>query len=59
MFPGCLCFRFIKIFQENFVVFNKIRGVLAIVHKLWSSTHQLKKIPVIITSLPFYFAQAI
>ena len=59
MFPGCLYFRFIKMFQENFLVFNKMRGVLPTVHKLCSSTHQLKKISVIIISLPSYFAQAI
>ena len=55
MFPGHLCVLFIKILQENFVIFNKIRSA----HQLWSNTHQLKKIPIIITSLAFYFAQAI
>ena len=51
MFPGCLCFEFIKIFQENFIAFNKIRGVYSAVHQLWSNTHQLRKISVIITCL--------
>ena len=52
--PGCLHFWFIKIIQENFVIFNKIRIVYATVYQLWSNTHQLKKIPIIMTNLFFF-----
>ena len=59
MIPGCLCFQFIKIIQENFVILNKIRSVYPTVYQLWSNAHQLKKISIIITNLFFYFTQGL
>ena len=49
-FPRCLCFQLIKIVQKNFMIFNKMRSA---VYKLWSSTHQLKKISIFVTTLFF------
>ena len=53
MIPGCLRFQFIKIIHENFVIFYKMRSVYPTVYQLWNNTHQLKKIPIIITNLFF------
>ena len=54
MFPVGLYFFISKILKKNFMVFLKKCNVYSAVHQLWSNTHQLVQISIVVRCLSFH-----